>query len=85
MNITIIYFAQLAEQLNCNQEQIDLTDDHTWDISRLRAHLSERDSHWKKALSDPSIRCAVNKNLAYDDTLVPSHSEVAFFPPMTGG
>lgn len=55
-------------------------------VAGLRAHLADQDSTFAQALAEVGrIRAAVNQDMAEDDTPVPPNSEVAFFPPVTGG
>lgn len=82
--ITILYFASLADDLSCKIEQFKF-DQERISVAELKTHLCVRGAAWKSKLNAPSTRCAVDKVLGNDDTLIEPNTEVAFFPPVTGG
>lgn len=88
--ITLRYFAQLRETLNCSQETLQWQDNINT-VAALKTQLSQRASHnnsyndqWQKAF-DGNILCAVNQEITQDNHPVQDNDEVAFFPPVTGG
>jgi molybdopterin synthase sulfur carrier subunit len=83
--MTILYFAWVREQIGVDQEQhtpppsvetiADLLD---WLATRSPAHAA--------ALFDRThIRTAVDQNFAGPEALLGTATEVAIFPPVTGG
>ena len=82
--VTILYFARLRETLGKAQEQLELPRGVA-DVNSLRAHLATRGAAWADALGAPSLRAAVNQDMAVGETPVQAGDEVAFFPPVTGG
>ena len=76
----ILYFASLKENLNTSDE--DLAFKSPVKISTIKRELILKygEHHFPK-----NILCAVNHEIASEDTLVNEADEVAFFPPVTGG
>jgi len=85
MNIRILYFARLREDMGIAGEMFELPAE-AGDVKGLRAQLIARGGAWAMALgSGKAVRVSVNQDLARDDTPVKAGDEVAFFPPVTGG
>lgn len=76
----ILYFASLKENLKTPDEY--LTFKSPVKISTIKEQLIQKygEHHFPK-----NILCAVNQEIASEDTLVNDKDEVAFFPPVTGG
>ena len=76
----ILYFASLKENLKTPDEY--LTFKSPVKISTIKKELIQKygEHHFPK-----NILCAVNQEIASEDTLVDDKDEVAFFPPVTGG
>jgi len=84
MNIRILYFARLREEMGIAQEMLDLPEN--CDVKSLRARLVARGGTSAAAFGQgKAVRVSVNQDLARDDTPVRAGDEVAFFPPVTGG
>ena len=83
MKIEILYFAWVRERIGCSKEIIE-TDART--VSELIDDLTARDESYKWAFQDTSLlRVAINQELSDITSSLKDASEVAFFPPMTGG
>lgn len=83
--IDILYFASLRENLGQSREQLPLSSAVN-DVAQLKTLLAQRDENWQQVFaSDLPLMCAVNQNMANDQTRVSDGDEVAFFPPVTGG
>ena len=80
---TILFFAQLREQLQC--EKISLEIDQPITLLELRDRIIQQQLHWKEFLSNEKLLFAVNQKIAKSSQLVNTNDEVAFFPPVTGG
>ena len=76
----ILYFASLKENLNTPDEY--LTFKSPVKISTIKKEHIQKygEHHFPK-----NILCAVNQEIASEDTLVNDKDEVAFLPPVTGG
>lgn len=81
--ITILFFAALADSLDCQKEELLLPNNVTT-AKELQTFLSSRKSNWL-ALEDTNIRCAVNQDIVKMDHPIKAGDEIAFFPPVTGG
>ncbi len=85
MNIRILYFARLREDMGIAGEIFE-PKAAVSDVKSLRAQLIARGGTSAAAFgSGKAVRVSVNQDLARDDTPVKSGDEVAFFPPVTGG
>ena len=85
MNVRLLYFARLREDMGIAQELLDLPAE-TRDVKSLRAQLVARGGAAALALAPgKAVRVSVNQDLARDDTPVKAGDEIAFFPPVSGG
>jgi molybdopterin synthase sulfur carrier subunit len=85
VNIRLLYFARLREDMGIAQELFELPADIR-DVKSLRAQLVARGGAAAAALGPgKAVRVSVNQDLARDDTPVKVGDEIAFFPPVTGG
>ncbi len=83
MTITVRYFASLREALGTD-ERIAHHAGET--LGSIRDALIASDAAHAEALArGRAIRCALNQQILPEDTPVEDGSEVAFFPPVTGG
>lgn len=81
--IHVLFFAQLREQLNC--QDIHLNIDTPCTIATVKDALLQHNSTWQTYLNVNTILCAVNQTMVDDKHIVNADDEVAFFPPVTGG
>ena len=81
--IRVLFFAQLREQLGC--EQLALALPQSISISTLRQLLVEHNPQWATFLGNDKLLFAVNQTMAKATQLINDGDEVAFFPPVTGG
>ncbi|WP_322070247.1 molybdopterin converting factor subunit 1 [Paraburkholderia bannensis] len=85
MKLTIKYFASIREQLGLTQETIDI-DAPLITIDGLRDKLIARSPQAAEALDMARpVRVAVNHEMVANTFVVRQDSEIAFFPPVTGG
>lgn len=82
--IRILYFAQLREMFNCEQEHLALTKSITT-LDDLRRVLGERGTRWVALTQNNKTLAAVNQQLAGNDCVLQAGDEIAFFQPVTGG
>ena len=83
MKLNILYFSWVRERVGHSQETFE-TDAAT--VEDLVMELFERDEGYAAAFRDMSAICvAVDQELGEMTTYLKGSSEVAFFPPMTGG
>ena len=80
----VMYFAWLREKTAVSSEEIDATDLTT--VADLVEALRAKDERHAHAFEDVSaVRVAVNQKVVDFDAPLAGATEVAFFPPMTGG
>ncbi|MBB2982554.1 molybdopterin synthase sulfur carrier subunit [Paraburkholderia tropica] len=85
MQLTIKYFASIRESLGVSEETLQV-DDTPITIDALRKQLRQRGAGAAEALdSARPVRVAVNHEMVSNDFVVRQDSEIAFFPPVTGG
>ncbi|GGE40301.1 molybdopterin synthase sulfur carrier subunit [Agaricicola taiwanensis] len=81
----LVYFAWVRERIGRPGEELDLPDDLVT-VADLIGWLSERGDEYAHAFKRPEvIRTALDKRHAPHDAPLAGATEVAFFPPMTGG
>jgi molybdopterin synthase sulfur carrier subunit len=83
MKIRVRYFASLREALGPDEE-VELPEGST--LASLRDQLLARGGHHAQVLArGRALRCALGHQICDESTLIEGGSEVAFFPPVTGG
>lgn len=81
--MNIVYFAWVRERIGLPQETVE-TDAAT--VQDLIAELCAREDRYAAAFADISaLRVALDQELSDFSAPLEGVSEVAFFPPMTGG
>lgn len=81
----LIYFAWIRERLGIEEEMIDLPESIKT-VQDLLAWQQSRDDVYEGAFADlETIRVALDQFHAEHDDPIKGASEIAFFPPMTGG
>ena len=81
----ILYFARLRQVIGRGQEDIEVPAD-VETVSALIDYLKSRDEGIAAAFSDlRTLKVAVNQSHAPLDASLVGATEVAFFPPVTGG
>jgi len=79
----VLYFAWLRERIG---EPFDEVETNAATVSDLVAELSAREDRYAAAFADiTAVRVALDQELSDFDASLEGVSEVAFFPPMTGG
>lgn len=83
MKVRVRYFASLREALG-PLEDADLGTGAT--VGALRDALIARGGRHAEVLArGRAVRCALNQAMCGDEAVLSDGSEVAFFPPVTGG
>jgi molybdopterin synthase sulfur carrier subunit len=81
----ILYFARIRQLAGRSEENVEVPDGVTT-VSELMNFLASRDERVAAAFAERrTIRVAVNQSHAKLDAPLAGASEVAFFPPVTGG
>ena len=83
MKLKLRYFASIREALGTG-ETIDVAEGAN--VASVRDRLIERGGAHASALArSRAIRCALDQVLCDESAVVDEGSELAFFPPVTGG
>lgn len=81
----IVYFAWLRERLDKSEEDVDLPAS-VQTIGDLLEWMKTRGEEYELAFENPKvIRAAIDKTHVRAEAKIAGASEIAFFPPMTGG
>jgi molybdopterin synthase sulfur carrier subunit len=81
----ILYFAWVRQRVGVGEEIVDVPAEVVT-VSQLIDWLKARDEAYANAFADLRvIRAAINQSLVPLDAPLLGASEVAFFPPVTGG
>ena len=85
MNVKLRYFAWVRERIGKPEEDIAIPASVTT-VGQLMTWLSARGEEYAHAFDNPKvIRAAIDRTHVNTQTPIGSASEIAFFPPMTGG
>ena len=81
----LLYFAWVRERIGKAEEEID-PPAGVATVGELIAWLAGRGEEYQYAFANPRvIRAAIDRNHVRPETKIAGASEIAFFPPMTGG
>ncbi|RZI73568.1 MAG: molybdopterin converting factor subunit 1 [Variovorax sp.] len=81
--ITVRYFASVREALGTGSETIET---QATTLTALRDELIARGEPYAGALArGKAVRMALDQVMSKESAALPEGSEVAFFPPVTGG
>lgn len=84
-DVKLVYFAWVRERVGVPEERVTLPETvHT--VRDVAAWLGGRGEHYAAAFENPEIvRAAIDRRHVKPETPIAGASEIAFFPPMTGG
>ena len=86
MAVTLLYLAWVREKIGTGQETIDILPAEIDTPAALAHWLAQRGEGYAAAFADLSrLRCAVDQQMTAMDGALGSPTEIAFFPPVTGG
>ncbi len=81
----ILYFAWVRDSVGVGEEAVEIPADVT-SVAELAGFLSTRSDGHARAFSDLTrLRAAVDLSMVGFDSAITGASEIAFFPPVTGG
>ena len=83
MKIQLRYFASIREAIGSGSESVETA---ATTLSALRDELIARGGAHAEALArGRAVRVSINQTMADESAALTDGSEVAFFPPVTGG
>lgn len=81
----LLYFAWVKEKTGIAAEEVDLPES-LGTVGDVIAWLKTRGPEFERAFAQSdAIRAAVDQTHARADTAIAGATEIAFFPPVTGG
>jgi len=80
-HIKLLFFATIRDRAGTKSLEIDVPADLT--ILDLKVKLSTDYPELKDSLK--SVLITINREYAFDETIVPPSAEIALFPPVSGG
>ena len=81
--VDLVYFSWIRERIGKSGESIETS---ATTVVQLIEELKKKDIRYSEVFSDlGSFRVAINQELADFDASIVEATEIAFFPPMTGG
>lgn len=80
MNVNVIYFASLADEANCQQEQLTIA--QSTSLAQLYEQLSDRH---RFSRSQAELRVAINDYFVKWDEPISDGDNVVFITPVAGG
>jgi len=85
MTIKLRYFAWVRERVGKPEEDVEVPSGVAT-VGELMVWLASRGEEYAHAFENPKvIRAAIDKTHVKPQTPIGQASEIAFFPPMTGG
>ena len=85
MTIKLRYFAWVRERVGKTEEDVEVPAGIAT-VGELMVWLSSRGEEYAHAFANPKvIRAAIDRTHVRPQTAIGTASEIAFFPPMTGG
>lgn len=79
--VKVLLFATLRERAGTKSLDLEIPDG--MDVRGLKARLSAQMPSLGPAMS--SVLISINHEYAFEEDVIPSNSEVALFPPVSGG
>ena len=85
MSVKLLYFAWVRERIGKGEEVVE-PPAQVATVADLMGWLAGRGEEYAFAFDNPKvIRAAIDRTHVKPDAAIAGASEVAFFPPMTGG
>jgi molybdopterin converting factor subunit 1 len=79
--ITVLFFATLRDRAGVKSLSLDLPPGAS--VKDLKERLIQTNPNLTQAMETALV--AINREYAFDETVIPDNAEVALFPPVSGG
>ncbi|MBM3178839.1 MAG: MoaD/ThiS family protein [Chloroflexi bacterium] len=79
--IKLLFFATIRDRAGTKSIEMDIPADMT--IQGLKEKLSIDHPNLKDSLK--SVLITINREYAFDETVIPPNAEIGMFPPVSGG
>jgi molybdopterin converting factor subunit 1 len=79
--IKVLFFATLRDRAGTKSLDIKISDDTT--VRDLKDRIASDYPNLEQSME--SVVISINREFAFDESIVPANAEVAMFPPVSGG
>jgi molybdopterin converting factor subunit 1 len=79
--IKVLFFATLRDRAGTKSAELEIPAETT--VERLKDLVVEAYPGLKEAME--TVVISINREFAFDESIVPENAEVAMFPPVSGG
>lgn len=79
--IKVLFFATLRDRAGTKSTDLEIPAETT--VSSLKNLVVDKFPGLKETMD--SVVISINREFAFDDSIVPENAEVAMFPPVSGG
>ncbi|MFZ5880033.1 MAG: molybdopterin converting factor subunit 1 [Chloroflexota bacterium] len=79
--IKLLFFATLRERAGMRSLNLEISEDLT--IQGLKNKLAQEYPNLAPSMS--SVLVSIDREYAFDETVIPQNAEIALFPPVSGG
>jgi molybdopterin converting factor subunit 1 len=79
--IKVLFFATLRDRAGTKSTELEIPTDLT--VQGLKNLVVEEYPGLKESMD--TVVISINREFAFDDSVVPENAEVAMFPPVSGG
>ena len=81
MRVKLLFFATLRDRAGAKSMEIEIPEGTT--VQGLKELVAREYPNLKQSME--TVLIAINREYAFDDAVVPPDTEVAMFPPVSGG
>jgi len=79
--IKVLFFATLRDRAGTKSMDLDIPAD--MNVLGLKSRIASDYPHLAEPMK--TVLISINREYAFDETLIPADAEVAMFPPVSGG
>jgi len=79
--IKLLFFATIRDRAGARSIELDVPDDMT--VKGLKDKIAEDYPYLKESMK--SVLVTIEREYAFDETVIPPNAELAMFPPVSGG
>ncbi|MFL7868049.1 MAG: molybdopterin converting factor subunit 1 [Anaerolineales bacterium] len=79
--IKVLFFATLRDRAGTKSLDIEISEETT--VKGLKDRITREFPSLEQSME--SVVISINREFAFDESIVPANAEVAMFPPVSGG
>jgi molybdopterin converting factor subunit 1 len=79
--IKVLFFATLRDRAGTKSLDIEISEETT--VKGLKDRITREYPSLEQSME--SVVISINREFAFDESIVPANAEVAMFPPVSGG